>query len=83
MGRTALYQLFRHIPDVDDAAIDAAVSEIVSTEQIATRMEQVATRADLVGLEGRVRLLQWTANFVLVLLVGGGYFVFRLLLKLT
>lgn len=56
MSRAAIYQLFRRIPDADDAAIDAAVDALA--EQVATKADlaemKAEMKADMVGLEARL-----------------------------
>ena len=82
MSRAAVYQLFRHIPDVDESTIDQAIEGLTSVVG-----EQTAMKVDVEILVAKMwagqRLVQWMIGILSLLLVGMFWMQFHMAERLA
>lgn len=80
MSREALYQLFRRIPNADDASIDAAVDALAGGEQVATKSDLVELRTEMCAGFG---LMRWMSGILTALVLGTLWMLFGITERLA
>lgn len=74
VSRAAIYQLFRHIPNADDAAIDAAVDALA---------DQDALRMELQGMKAGLRLVHRMIGILVAFHLGTLWMLFGVVERLN
>ena len=74
MSNIDLYRIFRKVPDVSDDEAKQAAASVARVDQVATKADIGALRADLIALEARLeakmlKLAIWTVAFNVTLTV--------------
>ena len=88
MSEIALYNLLKRIPDATDDEVKEVVADVAKKEEVATKLEGVATKLDIAELKAELDakiermarlLIMWMVGMGAGLFLGQAIFMFNVL----